>query len=189
MSKQVDNFHLLTSKQKKFILNNDEILVDLVKTNMSPDRFNHSLGAANLAKELAKYHHVDEHKAWMAGILHDLAKEISEEEMNSYLKYYDPELLDAPKKVKHSYVGKYYFKDKLHIHDSDILNAVYNHTVLKSYDKLSMIVYIADKREVNRNIDDEVVDVAKKDLKKAVNLLIEKWKAEKAFKDGTFTRD
>ena len=121
MSHQFDNFHLLSSKQRKFILNNDEVLTDLLKTNLSEKRFVHSLGVAKLAKELAAYHNVDIHKAYIAGLLHDVAKELSVEESDLYLKYYDPLRLDSPIKVKHSYVGKYYLKDKLNFNDKDIL--------------------------------------------------------------------
>lgn len=189
MSKAIDDFHLLTSKQKRYLLNDNDVLIDLVKGNMSEKRFNHSLGVAKLAKELAKYHHVNEQKAFIAGLLHDLAKEIPLEESNLYLKYFDGDKLNEPDKVKHSHVAKYYIKERLHFHDKDILNAIYNHTILKSNDKLSLILYIADKREENRKIDDEIVDVAKKDLKKAVNLLIEKWKANKEYKDGNYNSD
>lgn len=186
MSEAINNFHLLSSKQRRFILNDEQVLSDLVRTNMSEKRFNHSLGTAKLAKQLAQIHHISPKKAWMAGILHDLAKEISMDETNEYLKFYDRDKLNAPDKVKHSFVCKYYLKDKLHIHDSDILNAVYNHTILKSNDKLSMILYIADKREENRKIDDEVVEVATKDLKRAVALLINKWKTSGDFVDGYY---
>ena len=175
MSKQFDNFHLLSSKQRKFILNNDEVLTDLLKTNLSEKRFVHSLGVAKLAKELAFFHNVNTHKAYIAGLLHDVAKELTSEETDLYLKYYDNEKLTYPTKVKHSYVGKYYLMDKLNFHDKDILNAIYNHTICDSYDKLSLIVYIADKREENRHIDDEVVDVAKIDLKKAYKILRKKF--------------
>lgn len=185
MSEAIDNFHLLTSKQRRFILNNDELLIDLVKTNLSYERFKHTLGVADLASKLATYHHVDSHTAWLAGLFHDLAKELSEEEMNEYLKYYDKDKIDEPFKVKHSHVCKYYLKEKLHINNSDILNAVYNHTVIKSNDKLSMILYIADKRDVTREINDEVVDVAKKDLKKAIGILIQKWKDKHNYQDAS----
>ncbi len=186
MSKAIDDFHLLSSKQRAFLLNDEEVLTDLVKTNMSQKRFKHSLAVAKLAKELARYHHVDEKKAYIAGILHDVAKELPIEEQNEYLRYYDFMKLGEPDKVKHSHVAKYYLKDKLNFHDKDILNAIYNHTVLKVNDKLSLIIYVADKRDETRGIDDEVIEVAKKDLKKAVNLLIEKWKAKKQYKDGTY---
>lgn len=180
MSKQIDDFYKLDSKTRKFILNNEEVLADLVKTNLSNERFIHTLGVAKLAKELAYYHHVDPSVAYITGLFHDLTKELSLDEQNKILKYYDREKLDYPEKVKHSFTCKYYLKEKLHIHNSDILNAVYNHTMCNSNDKLSLIVYIADKREENRHIDDEVVEVAKKDLKKAKNLLIEKWKVKRS---------
>lgn len=176
MSKVVDDFHLLNSSARKHLLNDDEVIIDLIKSNMSNKRFLHSLAVAKLAKELAYYHHVDPHKAYIAGLLHDIAKELPIEEQNTYLKYYDLNKLNEPDKVKHSHVGKYYLKDKLNFHDKDILNAIYNHTVLKSFDKLSLIIYIADKRDETRNINDEVIEVAKKDLKKAYQILINKWK-------------
>ena len=183
MSKPIDDFHLLSSKQRRFTLHDHEVIKDLVRSNMSEHRFLHSLGTADLAKELASIHHFDPERAWMAGILHDLAKEIPMEEQDAYLRYYDPVLLNEPDKVKHSHVARYYLKDKLHINDSDILNAVYNHTILRSNDKLSLILYVADKRERTRGIDDEVVDIARKDLKKAINCLIEKWKQKHEYKD------
>lgn len=175
MSRQIDEFYKLDSKTRKMILNDDEILIDLVKTNLSEERFIHTLGVAKLAKDLATYHHVDPHKAYLAGLFHDLTKELSEDEQNNYLRYYDPDKLNAPVKVKHSYTCKYYLKEKLHLHDKDILNAVYNHTVCNSKDKLSLIVYIADKREENRHINDDVVDIAKKDLKSAVLKIRKIW--------------
>ncbi len=184
MSKVIDDFHLLNSKQRRYLLNDDEVLIDLVKSNMSKKRFLHSLAVARLAKELALYHHVDSHKAYIAGLLHDIAKEIPLEEQDAYLRYYDPIRLNEAEKIKHSHVAKYYLKDKLNFNDKDILNAIYNHTVLRSRDKLSMILYIADKRDETRNINDEVIEVAKKDLKKAVELLIEKWKEKKIYLDG-----
>ena len=49
----------------------------------------------------------------------------------------------------------------------EILNAIYNHTIIDSRDKLSLILYLADKREPLRNINDDILDIAKIDLKKA----------------------
>lgn len=179
MSKEIDNFHLLSCKQRKFILNDYEILADLVKTNLSDFRFTHTLGVAKMARDLATYHHVDPNKAYVAGLLHDLTKELNEQEQDLYLKYYDPDKLNAPSKVKHSFTCKYYLMDKFNFHDSSILNAIYNHTILNSKDKLSLILYVADKREENRHIDDEVYEVAKKDLNKAIAIIRRKWEISK----------
>lgn len=167
MSKQIDNFYKLNSKDRKFILNDVEILKDLIKTNMSSMRFIHTLGVAKLAKNLALCHHVDPFTAYIAGLFHDLTKELPIEVHNLYLQYYDPDKLAYPDKVKHSFSCKYYLKEKFHLHNDDILNAIYNHTICHSHDKLSLILYISDKREENRHIDDEIVSIATKDLKKA----------------------
>ena len=55
-------------------------------------------------------------------------------------------------------------------------------TICNSDKKLAKIIYIADKRDATRKIEDEVVDVAKKDLDKAVELLKEKFNKRKEFK-------
>ncbi len=179
MSKQIDDFYKLTSKQRKYILNDFEVLEDLVKTNLSEYRYIHTLGVAKLAKELACYHNIDPNKAYMAGLFHDLTKELSNEQQDEYLRYYDPDKLNYPEKVKHSFTCKYYLREKFHLHDGDVLNAIYNHTICNSNDKLSLILYVADKREENRHIDDEVVEIAKYDLKKAIKTLKEKWEEAK----------
>ena len=163
MSKQIDDFYKLTSKQRKYILNDFEVLEDLVKTNLSEYRYIHTLGVAKLAKELACYHNIDPNKAYMAGLFHDLTKELSNEQQDEYLRYYDPDKLNYPEKVKHSFTCKYYLRD----------------TICNSNDKLSLILHVADKREENRHIDDEVVEIAKYDLKKAIRTLKEKWEEAK----------
>lgn len=167
MSKAFDDFHLLSSKERAFILNDDQVLEDLVKTNLKESRFLHSLSVAKTCAELAVANGVDVNKAYRAGLLHDVTKYLSEEEQDLYLKCYDPDKLHMPAGVKHSYTAVYYLKEKLNYHDSDILNAIYNHTICESSDKLSMILYIADKREPLRQINDGILDRAFYDLKGA----------------------
>ena len=166
-----DDFMSYDSKLRKTIINDPELLKIMLKKNLKESRYKHSLSVADLAKELALIHHVDENKAYIAGLLHDCTKSLSLEEHDAYLRYYDKEKLDYAEPVKHSFSAKYYLKEKLNFHDKDILNAIYNHTICNSRDKLSIILYIADKREPLRNIDDNIVEVARKDLYKAYELL------------------
>ncbi len=173
MKNTIDNFRLLNSKQRSFILNDDQLLSDLVRTNMSEKRFRHSLGVAKLAMELAIKHHVNIHQAYLAGLLHDISKEFPEQWQDEYLKYYDKDKLNAPEGVKHSYTAKYYLKEKLGFNDKDVLNAIYNHTICESNAKLAKIIYIADKREEGRHIDDDIVEMAFIDLDKAFHKLEE----------------
>ena len=54
-----------------------------------------------------------------------------------------------------------------------------SYNLVWSYKISEIILYVADKREENRHIDDEVVGIAKYDLKKAIRTLREKWEEDK----------
>lgn len=169
-----DNFSMLPSKKRKEILSNPDLLKPLIQKNLSKHRYEHSLSVANVCKELAMRHHYCQDKAYLAGLLHDVCKFPDSDSNNTlevYLKYYDPDKLKYPSGTYHSFVGKYYLKEKLNFHDKDILNAIYNHTICFSKDKLSLILFIADKREPLRNINDDILNIAKTDLYKAFSLL------------------
>lgn len=156
---------------------------DYLKKTLSEDRYFHSLAVADLAKELAHVYKLNEDQAYFAGLVHDIAKEMSEEEHDEILKRHeDYDGLTYSFKVKHSFCGKYLLMDEFNIDDEDVLDAVYYHTVPKSNKVLSKIVYISDKRDATRRIDDEVVDTAKKDLDKAIAILQEKFNKRKEFK-------
>ena len=159
-----DHFMSLPSKIRRQVLNDPELLKIMVKKNLKESRYEHSLSVAECARQLAKCHHVDEDKAYIAGLLHDCTKYFEESEHDAYLKYYDPDKLQYPESCKHSFSAKYYLKEKLNFHDRDILNAIYNHTICFSKDRLSVILYICDKREPLRKIDDDIMEMAKKDL-------------------------
>ena len=162
-----DDFMSYDSKLRKKIINDPELLKIMIKKNLKKSRYDHSLSVADMAKDLAKIHHADPYKAYIAGLLHDCTKYLSNDEHDSYFRFFDPDKIDYPEPIKHSFSAKYYLKEKLNFHDKDILNAIYNHTICNSRDKLSMIIYIADKREPLRNIYDDIAELAKKDLYKA----------------------
>lgn len=174
-----DNFYSFDSKTRKKFINDPEVLKLMIKNNLSEHRYEHSLSVANVCKDLAKVHGVNEDKAYIAGLLHDCCKFPDSDKsgiLEEYLKHYDSEKLEGKYKeaygAYHSWVGKYYLREKLNFHDSEILNAIYNHTICESRDKLSIILYIADKREPLRNINDDILDIAYKDLYAAYNKLI-----------------
>ena len=166
-----DNFMSFNSKDRKRIIEDPQAIKSMVSKNLKESRYLHSLSVADMAKELALIHHVDSNKAYMAGLLHDCTKYFTQQQHDLYLKYYDPDKLNYPLPVKHSFSAKYYLKEKMNYHDKDILNAIYNHTICTSHDKLSIILYIADKREPLRGIEDDIATLAKKDLYAAYNKL------------------
>ncbi len=164
----IDNFHLLSKKRKAEIFKeHPEDLLELIEPLLDKKRFLHTKSVAEVAVKLAKIHHVDENKAYLAGILHDITKGLSDDEHIAILKAYDLIRLKNPKPIWHSYSAVYYIKEKLNLYDGDILNAIYHHTDGLSNSKLAMIIYIADKREPLRKIDDHILEHAYVDLYKA----------------------
>lgn len=169
-----DNFKELSKEEQNEILNDYSLLALLVKKNVSEHRYLHSLSVANTCKQLAKLHNYDEYKAYLAGLLHDCCKFPNSDEskvLENYLKKYEPKKINGICGAYHSWVAPYYLKDKLGFNDREILNAIYNHTICVSKDTLSLILYVADKREPLREINDDVLEIAKKDLLEAYDIL------------------
>lgn len=168
-----DNFLSLPLIEQQQILNDFSLLKQLVKKNISEHRYVHSLSVADVCKHLASFHNVDENKAYLTGLLHDACKFKDDKKylLSEYLEKYDKDKLKLPSGTYHSFVAKYYLKEKLNFNDEEVLNAIYNHTILNSNDKLSLIVYIADKREPTRGINDDVLKIAESDLNKAYEIL------------------
>ena len=50
-----------------------------LENNLSSKRFHHSLGCAETAQKLAKLFNLDENKAYLAGLIHDCAKNFDDE--------------------------------------------------------------------------------------------------------------
>ena len=125
-----------------------------VKSVLSEYRFTHSLGVVKKAVELAKIYGVQEETAKKVGIAHDIAKEMTNEEMIEYAKTNNIEI-DEIETVKpsllHGKIGadiaakKYGFTE-------DMVNAIKWHTTgRKNMSMLEKIIYVADKTEENRN--------------------------------------
>ncbi len=66
-----------------------ENYVELIKNTLSEYRYNHSICVADRARELAKKHGADENKAYLAGILHDITKEMPDTEQIKLIEKYD----------------------------------------------------------------------------------------------------
>ena len=57
-----------------------------LKENLTEYRYIHSLGVMEMAEELAKVYNVDVESARIAGLLHDIAKEMTKEESLEYVE-------------------------------------------------------------------------------------------------------
>ena len=167
------------NKYKDVIYVNINKIDTYLKENLSKKRYEHSLLVAKEAKSLAKIYHVDEEKAYLAGLIHDIAKELSEEENNYWIKkgnLADDLKKENYKKIRHADIGALIAKEKYNL-DNDICNAIKYHTIgSKNMDTLAKIIYIADKigrKEISKELM-PIKDLVKKDLNAALIYFIEK---------------
>lgn len=123
-----------------------------LKENLNEERYFHSLGVADCARDLAEKYGLDKDKCYLAGLVHDCAKCYKNEDLLEILQtkmHCDMEELLNPK-TYHSPAGAYLAKELFGIDDKEILDAIYCHTVGK--EKMSVfekVIFLADKIEPN----------------------------------------
>ena len=143
-----------------------------LKTMLTPERFLHSLGVRDMAKELAEIYGADTGKAETAGLLHDNAKNMD----NIYERCADleVELDEAERKnsaLVHAKLGAETAKCIFGITDRDIINAIRWHTVGRpDMSLLEKIIFVADLTERGRRFPDaeKIREIAKKDINMAI---------------------
>ena len=169
---------------EKIMVNLNQMKQDL-KTKLSSFRYHHSLAVAKKSKELAKYYHEDLEKAYFAGLVHDIAKEFTKEEIKKWLAVgkLPKELLNKEyEQIIHADIGAVYLKEMYCLED-DICEAVRYHTIGNvNMSRLSKIIFISDKiaRENLAKELQEVEEIAYMDLDLAIKkyLLYEKNRLE-----------
>ncbi|MGB9596472.1 MAG: bis(5'-nucleosyl)-tetraphosphatase (symmetrical) YqeK [Candidatus Poribacteria bacterium] len=136
-------------------------IIDKLKQRLSIKLFTHTLATGNMAKQLAKIYESDEEKAYLTGILHDCAKNMSKKELLVYARSYkipvDSIAIMQPS-LLHSVVGANIARLEFGIDDPEILHAIEIHTTgSKNMSLLDKILYVSDSAEANR--DYEGVDI------------------------------
>lgn len=130
------------------------------------DRMDHSLRVAKLAKELAILHQIDPVKAHSAGLIHDLFKQKSTEEMIPYLTSAQQK---KPAYLHHGYALAQYLAKVYYIRDKAFLKAIFHHVGGNGTGKLAQILFIADKAEAGRPYETSGYrQLAKQNLTQAV---------------------
>lgn len=136
----------------------DEEIKALLKKRLSKKRYHHSLNVAHSALTLAEKYGVNAQKAYTAGLLHDVCKEIASQEQEQMMLKGNMDLSGAELSVKalwHGPAGAYYIKTELRIDDEEILNAVRYHTVGRpGMSKFEEIIYMADLISEDRDYKD-----------------------------------
>jgi len=154
---------------------------EAVRGLLSPYRYSHSLGVAEWAVRLARLNGADTaliQKAYIAGILHDLAKEFPERDMRDICEKSggSPAGQISPAHLLHGFAAAAYAHEHMGVGDPDILEAMRLHTTgAPGMTLLGKLIFIADMTEPLRDYDgaDELRALALKDMDGAVARALE----------------
>lgn len=149
-----------------------EEYVQIIKERLNEKRYIHSLNVAKEARCLADRYGADSDKAYLAGLLHDICKNDSEEKMLQIFSEFGI-ILDnvqrASKKLWHAIAGAAYIEHVLGIKDRELIDAVRYHTTARENAALmDKILYIADYVSEERDFDG--VEKLRSDLKTGLEL-------------------
>ncbi len=127
-------------------------ILSWLKNNLNEERYIHTLGTAECAKELANKFNLNSEKAYLAGLLHDCAKCFSNEKLldiiHQHLNVEECEMLNY--KTLHAPVSAYIAEKEFQVNDKEILSAIRWHTLGKlDMTDFEKIVFLADKIEPN----------------------------------------
>jgi|GEM_PF-344098 len=164
----------LTDKMEKI-----DIIKEELKQILSEKRYIHSIGVMEMAMELAQIYNIDIETAQIAGLLHDNAKEMTDDEMLQYVKENNIQISETEKnsvKLLHGKIGADIAKKKYGVSE-EIAKAIEYHTTTNpNMDTLAKIIYVSDKIELNRKTEKYDIEaerkLAKEDLDKAMLLII-----------------
>lgn len=157
----------------------EQIKKDL-KDILSEKRYTHSIGVMEMAAKLAEIYGADVETAKLAGILHDIAKEMSSEEKLKYVKenniiINEVEKINTP--ILHGKIGADIAKKKYGINEQVQRAIEYHTTTNPNMDLISKIVYVSDKIELNRKSEDYDIkyerELALKDIDKTIIYIID----------------
>ncbi len=129
-----------------------------LKENLSAKRYQHSLNVASECRKLAEKYGEDPDKAYFAGLLHDVCKELAPEEQIRLIKESGfavcREELDT-RSLWHAVAGAYFVKSVWGVEDIDIINSIRFHTVGRAgMSRLEEIVYLGDLVSADRTYKD-----------------------------------
>lgn len=129
----------------------EKSIVDWLRQRLDQERFLHSKGAGETAKELAVKFGANPEKAEMAGFLHDNAKFIQTNELLEIINENNLDVTETERKAEktlHAIVGAFLAQKDLGINDKEILDAIRWHTLgKKEMSLIEKVVFLADKIE------------------------------------------
>jgi predicted HD superfamily hydrolase involved in NAD metabolism len=142
-----------------------------VRLMVKPRRFEHVMRVARLAHDIALANGIDADRAYAAGILHDVARDLPDREL---LRLAPPECtIDAAHPLAlHGRAGRALL-ERWGFADRMVLEAVEDHTTgPRPGNDVSVAVYIADVSEPGRGVNEDIRELAFTDVDAALRLSI-----------------
>lgn len=146
-------------------------IISYIENNLSDKRLKHTYGVRDAAIELAKKYGLDQEKAELAALFHDMSKHLKGDSLNYHVKHLglDDKYLNNSN-LAHGKIASILMKNDFKIDDQDMINAVSYHTTgRENMSPLEKVIYIADAIEANRSYPgvEELRKLAFEDLDKA----------------------
>jgi nicotinate-nucleotide adenylyltransferase len=128
-----------------------------VRENLTIERFLHSRNTAVHAGDMCRRFGLDPMAGYLAGIAHDLAKQLDNKQLIKIVKSGKLKISALEKdkpNLLHGKAAAVLLRERFSIHNEEVLEAVAYHTSgCENMGPLAKVIYIADKTESSRNID------------------------------------
>ena len=179
IKKGLDVKDLTEAEVEEYILKNGlyteetdkDIIIDTIKSKLSEKRFKHCENVAKVATSLAEIYGADKDKAYLAGYAHDVAKEMTLEQMNELTLHLElDDHIRSSKALLHALAGACYLKKTFNISE-DVFNACFYHTMgRENMTALEKVIFMADYIEPSRDFDgiEEIRQLAYEDIDAAI---------------------
>ena len=186
------DLQFVSQTTQEYLQNHLPYLEMLVQLHTDPQRFQHSLAVGKMAQELANIHEPSlAKKAFIGGLMHDIFKNKSREEMFKYMKERDNFWVQQHHNTWHQIAGANFLQFNRIIHDSDIISAIKKHTTADvTMSTLDKIVFVADKISYDRKEKDveELRKICHQNLNDGFSLVLKRCldQVRKKFGDSDF---
>jgi len=159
------DFREFSTKVIEYIFENVDILTEVPRRLLSENRFKHSVSVAKTAVNISECNNINVHEAYIAGLLHDICKEMDHDIELEWIVKYFPQYSKINRKIFHQFTAYIFIKDYMKYNNVNVLDAILHHVLGSSMKPLGMTLYIADKIEPLRGYNTEKeVQLYKKSL-------------------------
>ena len=150
-----------------YILDKHLYAVDDLRELYTRQRYEHAVSVAHLAWRMAQENGQDPAQAFLAGLLHDCAKELAHtDEGKELMRKHFPEYANFPSWSYHQFLGGLVARTQFQVEDEEVLEAIFYHTTgFGGMSALDKIIYCADKLDPERGWDSQpYIDLCLQDI-------------------------